>query len=98
MVLKNLMTANGFLDGMAIGGDWFMAWVYVGLLGTFVFLGEIVLKRNYDMDFSLPGALAGVLVALVIITLTGWSKVAFIIGLIVLFAGGFFADRFFGGG
>lgn len=71
MVLKNMMTANGFVDGMTIGGDWFMAWVYVGLLGLFTFLGEMVLHRNFDYDFNLIGGLIGVLVAIVIITLTG---------------------------
>jgi hypothetical protein len=95
-----MMTNSGFSDGMAFGGDWFMAWVYVGILGVFVFLGKVILKDNMDMDFNLTGALIGVLTTIVIITLTGWSKVAFLIGLVILVAGGFFLDQlpWFGGG
>jgi len=98
MAIRNLMTAQGFNDGLSMGGDWMMAWVYIGVLGTFVFLGEMVLKRNYDYPFNLAGALIGPLLAILIITFTGASKIAFIVGLIGLVAGAFFMDQIMGGG
>ena len=97
-LLWNLMTNSGFKDGMSLGGDWFTAWLYIGILCIFAFLGVVVLRNNYDLPFNIAGAMIGILSAIIIITLTGWSKIAFIVGLVVLIVGAFYGDNIFGGG
>lgn len=97
MVIRNLMTGSGYIGG-AYSSEWITAWLVIGILGTFAFLGKKVLHDNMDYPFNLAGSLIGVLLAIIIVTFTGWNKIAFVVGLAGMVGGAFFLDQYLGGG
>ena len=96
LAIRNLMTGGGF-EGGAYSGAWISAWITVGILGLIIFLMFILNKNDLTpIPFSIPGALIGILLAIVIISFTTWNKFALIVGLVGVIGGGIFLGRFQG--
>ena len=94
MAIHNLMTGAGF-DGGAYSGAWLSAWGAIGILGILAFLVYMFkVKADYiPIPFSFAGCLTGILAAILVITFTGWTKVGFIVGVVVFFIGGYLIGR-----
>lgn len=88
-VVRNVMTGTGF-EGGAYGGEWIRAWITMGILGLIIFFAVMAQKNDMlPIPFHIGGALAGILVAILIITFTGASKLALLIGFVAVIGGGY---------
>jgi len=82
------MTGEGFIGG-AYSSAWISAWFTIGILVLIIFFAYILLKNDLmPVPFSLGGASIGILLAIIIISFTSWTKLSFIIGLIGILIGG----------
>jgi TM2 domain-containing membrane protein YozV len=98
IVLKNLMTGQGF-EGGSFGSAWIMAWVGLFILAVLIMLSKRWLEEEQvaGMPYSFFGGFLGPLVYFIVISLTGQAKWALLIGLIGMGIGGFGAGRFANG-
>jgi len=89
------MSGAGF-EGGAYGAEWISAWIALSILGLIVFLEYIFfVKNDYSPgNFSFAGSLIGILLAIIIITLFGWVKLAFIIGIVGIIVGGYIIGNY----
>lgn len=83
------MSGAGF-EGGAYGSEWLSAWGAIGILGLILFLEYMFFVREdyAPFPFSFAGSLIGVLLCIILISLTGWTKLAFIIGILGTIGGG----------
>jgi len=91
-VIRNIMTGTGFEGGavFSFGSEWVRAWITIGILVITIFFA--FMAQNNDMlpiPFHIGGGLIGVLIAIIIISLTGASKIALGAGLLGVVAGGY---------
>lgn len=88
-MIRNLMSGNGF-EGGAYGSEWFLAWVAVGIIIVLLFLCYtffVKLEMN-PFPFYFPGALIGLFLIILLISLGLNIKISFLIGLVGLLGGG----------
>lgn len=95
--LHNMMSARGFDGGMS--GEFFMAWIGLAILvliGMFAkkWLGE---EEIVGIPYNWIGSLLGVVVYILIVTVSGSAKIALVGGLIGAAVGGFGGATFMGG-
>jgi hypothetical protein len=97
MVVYNIMTCQNL--GMTFLGGCTMAWIVLAVL----FLLALILSRQITeyniMPFNRAGAIVGALLPTILfITFTGNTRLAFLIGLVGIFALGYLFTLFLGEG
>jgi len=89
---RNIMTVSGFEGGatFSLGVEWVKAWITIGILAIMTFFATMAQKNDMlPIPFHTGGALIGILVSILIITFTGASKIALVIGFVVVVIGGY---------
>lgn len=95
MGFYNLMTGSGFAEG-AYSYDWYLAWVSLALLIIITYVLVVLSKNDYMGEYYWPASLMGVVAAALIIVFSGASKVALVIGIVVMLLFGYGYPRVFG--
>jgi len=97
MKFHSLMTASGF-DGL--GSAWIMAWIGLALLVLIFMIAKKWLGEEeiLGISYNWLGSGLGLLLYLIIVSLTGSAKWSILIGLIGMMVGGFGAGMLGGSG